>query len=1133
MTTALSSLSSNPRVGMLATVRNRRGLVVSVEPFDARPEGRLHLVRIEYTDPDGVPEDTLLWEREHNRRLLEPTALPRVADQPAMPGEDFDALVRATRWSALTPFLSPDGSGQPSDLPIASPFFGAVQVEDFQLVPLLKALQMPRVSLLLADDVGLGKTVEAGLVLTELLLRRRIRRVLVLTPASLRKQWQQEMRDKFSLGFDLIDRDETHALQTRLGLDANPWRTFPRIIASYYYLRQPDVLEQFLSVCRAQTQGAYQLPWDLLVVDEAHNLMPSSFGADSELSRMLRLISPYFEHKLFLTATPHNGHTRCFSGLLEQLDPVRFTQKSELTDEEKRRVEDVLIRRLKRDINALDDSLDRPRRFAERFPEPLPLFFGTREKALSAAFSRLREKLKAITAKGSKADRTAGLFAVEVLNKRLLSCPATFADSWYRFRQGLADAEAAEAAEVSAARHAAEEEIDDDREREGRTAHAARIVGAWLKPLLGRLQAEIDGVDEALRRLGIEPLDGADPATPTALCTPSDDARFDRLLQLVEQKLRKGKKWGDDERLILFTEYKTTLDYIERRLRDALGEPRAQGVTARGAPGGSRQRGAPPGAGGGAVRVLYGGMDFRDRDAIKRAFNDPDDPVRVLIATDAAAEGLNLQETARLLLHYDVPWNPARLEQRNGRLDRHGQARDVSAYHFTSDDDADLKFLGRVVSKVHVIREDLGSMGEVFDAAFQRRFKDLEDAERVGDGLDDDVKKRKDRTALPRQAVDAETAKEAERLAALCEHIDLAPGTLRRTLEIALGLGIGQPRLDGPDARGRMRLLPPIPKRWEALIDDSLRLATERGDRGALPGLIFDAKQFVTDHGGRPVFRPTKDTVLLHLGHPMFREALTTFARLRFPGEKEVVVSRWTARRGAVPPGAEALLLITVEELGINELREPFHHWVRTIRIPIRKGSLGEPEGYIAPAKEQVSPAALDDDARRAALAAWGEVSLDVGPVLKKLATGLTTQLRELLSASGKRATAEEKKRYQHRLKEVEAAMRETTLAKLEKERDKLLAEQKQLSFLPEETRDLDTRIADLNEELHRRRTHYQELLDQLQADQERVLSRMLPRRYALHGDVQVFPVAIEIRLPEAAGRSGSTASAAKKGGAR
>ena len=155
-----------------------------------------------------------------------------------MPQEDFDALVRATRWSALTPFLAPDGSGEVCSLPLASPFFGAVQAEDFQLVPLLKALEMPRVSLLLADDVGLGKTIEAGLIMTELLLRRRIRRVLILSPASLRKQWQQEMSDKFSLSFDQVDRDETHALQSRLGLDANPWRTFPRIVASYYYLRQ-------------------------------------------------------------------------------------------------------------------------------------------------------------------------------------------------------------------------------------------------------------------------------------------------------------------------------------------------------------------------------------------------------------------------------------------------------------------------------------------------------------------------------------------------------------------------------------------------------------------------------------------------------------------------------------------------------------------------------------------------------------------------------------------------------------------------------------------------------------------------------------------------------------------------------
>src|SRR5690606_7938778 len=129
---------------------------------------------------------------------------------------------------------------------------------------------------------------------------------------------------------------------------------------------------------------------------------------------------------------------------------------------------------------------------------------------------------------------------------------------------------------------------------------------------------------------------------------------------------------------------------------------------------------------------------------IKDAFNDPAAPVRVLLATDAASEGLNLQETARLLLHFEIPWNPSRLEQRNGRLDRHGQARDVTVYHFTSDDDADLRFLRRVVGKVEQIREDLGAVGELFDAAFARRFVDLEDGDTVTDMLDDSVEQQRE-----------------------------------------------------------------------------------------------------------------------------------------------------------------------------------------------------------------------------------------------------------------------------------------------------------------------------------------------------------------------------------------------------
>jgi len=666
---------------MLATIRNRRGVIASVDHFSPdSPEGQLNLVRIEYTDADGLPEDTVLWEREHGRGLLKPNALPRVEADPAMEPREFDAVVRAARWSALTPFLHPDGSGRSTKMPVSAPFFGAVQVDDFQLVPLLKALQMPRVSLLLADDVGLGKTIEAGLILTELLIRRRVRRVMILTPASLSQQWQLEMKTKFALNFDLIDRAETHALQRRIGLDANPWRTYPRIIASYYYLRQPDILQQFLATCGTPDQASggpkAQLPWDLLIVDEAHNLLPSPFGDDNQLVEALRTISPLFEHKLFLTATPHNGHTRSFSGLLEILDPIRFTQTSEFKDAERERVEQVLVRRLKSEINALDAECHRPSRFPQRFLDSKPLFLSKEERALSQAVEEFRKRVKSIIALSQRAEQLAGSFAIEILSKRLLSSPFTFAESWYRFRDG-AEGEPSDAAAVRAAQRSLEEDLDDDGEIESRTHHAARTVGAWLKPMLPHLQVEVGDIDRALDRHGLTRTDGE-------LSVPKEDSRFDRLMEVVSQHLlvkkerRDAGNWRDDERLIIFTEYKTTLDYLHRRLKREFAEDNVS-----------------------RVRVLYGGRTLAgqlNRGEVIDAFNDPRDPIRILIATDVASEGLNLQETARLVFHFDIPWNPSRLEQRNGRLDRHGQARDVTVFHFTSEDDADReRYVNRIL----------------------------------------------------------------------------------------------------------------------------------------------------------------------------------------------------------------------------------------------------------------------------------------------------------------------------------------------------------------------------------------------------------------------------------------------------
>lgn len=1077
--------SPMPRVGMLATLRNRRALIAAVEPFEAGLEGQIHLVRLDYIDSDGPPEDSLIWEREVNKTLLEPTALPPVTDSEPMSASEYEALLRATRWTALSPYLSFDRSALQSQPPIASPFFGAVQVEDFQLVPLLKALQMQRISLLLADDVGLGKTVEAGLILTELLLRRRIRRVLILSPAALRKQWQQEMKTKFALSFDVIDRAETHALQKRLGLDANPWRTFPRIITSYHYLRQPDVLEQFRAACR-QPEGSAQLPWDLLIVDECHNLMPSNFGEDSDLSKMLRAIAPWFEHKLFLSATPHNGHTRCFSGLLEQLDPVRFTQISDFTEDMRQRIQEVVIRRLKREINALDEQEDRIPRFCRRLPEPIPLYFSRVERQLSKAFEAFRSAVKHLIATSSKTDQLAGAFAVEVLNKRLLSCPHTFATSWFRFREGTASEEAAEVGAMQAARRATQEDLDDDQEAEGRYQHAAKTTGAWFQPLIPHLQAEIAAVDEALAALGLEVNEAGE------VTYPLQDERWEKLLDTIEKQLRVGTKWKGSDRLVVFTEYKTTLDYLVQRLQEEYAdEPEI-------------------------VRELYGGMDDRQRDEIKQAFNDPDNPIRVLMATDAASEGLNLQETAYIVLHYDIPWNPARLDQRNGRLDRHGQAQDVIVLHFTSEDDADLKFLSRVVEKVHTIREELGSMGEVFDAAFQRRFMELEDTDRVVRGLDEAMQYRRGRSHIPGSAEIAAGQAAAAALATLEAELDLTPKTLAETLEIALGIGAGLPRFEEPDEQGRLRLAMPIPQRWEATIDDHLRLNSGNGHQGALPAIVFDPEHFIQTKNDRPVFRPAKDTVLMHLGHPMFHRALGLYARARFPGGigEGGQSSRWTVRYGEIPAGADALLLLTVEELAVNELREPFHHWVRTVRYPIQAGELGAPLPHLPARQDMADSQVLDAAVIEQAQELWDEVSYDVEAVLAQMVNDLTQQLQVALQERQQVALQEERDRFKDRLKEVEKAMRETTLQKLEKERDRLLEDMQQLSFIPEEQQAKEAKLRDLEDELRRRRSHYQGLLEQLQRERDRVLKQILPKRYSLRSQAQVFPVTVEIRLP-------------------
>lgn len=1093
--TALTQQAHNsvpPMVGMMAAVRNRRGVVSAVAPFGGEAEARLHLVTVEYTDPDGPPVDVLVWEREPGASLLEPTALPDVFGQPPMLPEELDGLVRATRWTAMSPFVDPDGEGPLTRFPMSSPFHAAIQLEDYQLIPLLKALRMPRVTLLLADDVGLGKTIQAGLILVELIQRRRLRRVLVMCPASLRSQWAQEMTDKFSLPFEVVDREATYRLRKEMGMDANPWRAFPRVITSYDYLKQPDVLETFQAAC-AVVPGSPHLPWDMLVVDEAHNLAPVGYGGESQVSHMLAMLAPYFEHRLFLTATPHSGFTRSFTGLLETLDPVRFSRTHDMSPAMRARVEDVLVRRLKREINARTT----PPRFGRREVRAVPIHLAPEEQRLAAAFADLRDGVHRAMADQARGSQLAGGFAVEVLGKRLLSCPVAFADSWWRFRAGQAETEAAEEAEVRAAEKALREDTDDDLESEGRLAHAARTVGAWLQPLAPRVSSEIAAVETVLADLGLgQPAEG----TKAPLPPPLHDARYEAFKGLIKLYLRHRKAWRNDERLVVFTEYKTTLDYLVRRLVADYPDP-------------------------GAIRVLFGGMPPAERDEVKAAFNDPEDPVRVLLATDAASEGLNLQQTARMVLHYDVPWNPTRLDQRNGRLDRHGQARDVLVFHFASNDDADLQFLEYVVGKVERIREDLGAMGDVFDQAFQQRFVAGADAKAVQAMVDAAVAAAGREGDVPRDDTvdpsDVTGEAEAERLAALRAAVDLDPDTLRATLDLALGLRAGRPRLDAPDERGRSRLLPPVPSDWQEVVDHSLRL-DGRGGPGPVPALVFDAERLVEQVSGRPVFRPRRDTALVHLGHPLYQRALAEFARRRFPGPG--AASRWTVRRGPVPAGAAALVVLTVEELAVNQLRETFHHWVRTIRLPVRAGSLAEPLPPVSPKEDRAGTASPTPGDVARARELWADVAGDVRAVVADQRARLTAELTAALARERDVETERVRSRYQSRQGELSELIQAQTLTTLEREIREIQEKRRQVP-LWEAERYMDELARSEQErrlELERRERHVTELRAQLEQERERVMSRVLPLRYALHGGAQVFPLGVEVRLAVVGRTSGA-----------
>ena len=683
-----------PEPGQLVSVRQRRYVVREVKQSalpplqllgSSPPRAPEHLLYLQSIDDDGLGEElAVVWELEPGTQLFERTHLPDPSagfDEPAR----LDAFLDAVRWGAVA---SADVRS------MHAPFRAGITVEDYQLDPVARAVDMPRVSLLIADDVGLGKTIEAGLVLQELILRHRARTALVVCPAGLQLQWRDQMRDKFGLEFRIIDSEGLRELRRRRGLGVNPWTHFPRLITSIDFLKRDRPMRLMREALPGPEESIYPRHFDLLIVDEAHNVAPSGRGNyaidDSLRTACIRTLAPHFEHKMFLTATPHNGYTESFVALLELLDDQRFHRGMTKPDEEQ--LGAVMVRRLKKELPPTD--LGKPR-FPERSLEAIEVDFSREEQQAHAwlqDYAELRSK-----GDDGETDAFASQFLMKLLKKRLFSSPEAFRQTLEAHLESIARGSGAKAKPrtrqpVGILRREVqrvEEEYAEDEEYEEETRAVVRTTSRGLRPLTSQED-----------KLTADLLKWAEKASSRV------DSKAKALLDWLEALVRPNGQWSDT-RVIIFTEYRATQKWLE----DLLAKHRYTQE--------------------GRLLTLYGGMKPEDREDIKHAFQSGPDvsPVRILLATDAASEGIDLQNYCSRLIHYEVPWNPNRMEQRNGRVDRHGQHADqVEIFHFVGKGwraqrldketvpgtiEGDIEFLFRAAIKVNQIREDLGNVGDV------------------------------------------------------------------------------------------------------------------------------------------------------------------------------------------------------------------------------------------------------------------------------------------------------------------------------------------------------------------------------------------------------------------------------------
>lgn len=839
-----------PEPGQLVEARRRQWIVSEVDGGSTNSGlPTRHLIRLTSIDEDALGEEIeVLWELEPGAHVIERAGLPRITglDDPA----SLQAFLDAVRWGAAT---------NADRAYLQAPFRSGVSIEDFQLDPLVRAIDMARTSLLIADDVGLGKTIEAALVIQEMLLRHRARTALVLCPASLQEKWRTEMQEKFGLDFRIVDTEFVKRLRRERGLHANPWTSFPLLITSMDWVKQGEGLRLFRDALPPTV--THPRKFDLLVIDEAHNIAPTvgHYAVESLRTRLVRLLAPHFQHKLFLTATPHDGYTESFTALLELLDDQRFARNVLPSEPQRAR---VMVRRLKSDLVDANGK----RLYPVRRLEGLPIKYEDDERQirhLLGDYISSREN-------GEGGARAVDRFVHQLLRKRLASSPAAFAAT---LEKHIATIEGRSSADqtrrklddriLRRAISKAEEDYADDALREAAEDDALSEAAKHIRP-----------PSEQERRMLERLRSWAQQASRRA------DSKARAILEWLTEHLQEGGEWTN-ERVILFTEYRTTQQWMQETL-------------------------VSHGFGGDRLALIYGGMDHDEREAVKAAFqaNPSESPVRILLATDAASEGIDLQNHCHLMIHLEIPYNPNVMEQRNGRIDRHGQrSSEVVIWHPVDDEGDHGQDILRALRKLEAMRADMGSVNPVIAP----QLPDLIEGRR----RDLDTRLAEARMEKSRRFVRAErdlrdrVAKLHERLAETKREQNLTPDHIERAVRAALRLSdkpdLGATSLPGaPD--GTVFTMPALSGSWTRCLEGLEHPYTKK------------VRPITFDHD---VAKGRDDVVLVHLNHPLVQMSLRLLRAEIWARDDVKKIHRVSAR--SLPDGQiEGPAVIVVSRLVIT-----------------------------------------------------------------------------------------------------------------------------------------------------------------------------------------------------------------------